>query len=406
MAGRRHWGKKGLRQTNRGPLTGTSSSHRGNADQSAARSPAPATSSASPKALSLTALLPEDGSSCHATQAGQHSVQSVPSDVYVSVPTQLESIFLAALEKYKQRTNKDPTKGPFIDQLEKCKTPSEVMEILEKPINDFIDCQNNGNSKAGLMRLLNQMVDVLLALHLSETVGEGISTVWEPRKAVIGAVVVLLETIRDVREGYKMLMDLLEDVSSFIIHLKVYCTSTIFTEMRGILVKTLVEVMSILGLATEQIREGHFKRYIKTLLRDSVIEDAFKKLNRLTSVETRMASTESLKVLYDLVSSLSLLMQDVQTPIKAIHTDLDNLNDSIDNIERDVNEMNCNDMVRDCRKWLSSPDPSANHRAALDLHHEGTATWLIEGKTMQEWKIAGSLLWIYGKSGSGKTVLW
>ncbi|EMD37971.1 hypothetical protein CERSUDRAFT_72606 [Gelatoporia subvermispora B] len=326
--------------------------------------------------------------------------------------SQSERMFLEALEKYKQRTKKDLTKEPFIAEFEKCKTAGDVMKILEEPVNEFIDRQEKGKVKGGLMRLLNRMVDVLLALHLNETLGEGIGLVWGPGKAVIGAVVVLLETIRGVRKSYMMHTDILEDVSNFIIRLEVYSKHTISPEMREIMVKILVEVMSILGLAAEQIRYGcftvaqsHPEKYVKTFLRDSTVEEAFKKLNHLTSVGTGMTSTESLSVLYDLVRGLGLLMQDLQIPITAIRTGLDRLDGSMANIETDVIEMNRNDMVSNCRKWLSPPDPSTDHNAALNLHHEGTATWFTEGEIMREWIIVGSLLWVYGKPGSGKTVL-
>ncbi|KAI9430450.1 hypothetical protein H4582DRAFT_2016886 [Lactarius indigo] len=52
---------------------------------------------------------------------------------------------------------------------------------------------------------------------------------------------------------------------------------------------------------------------------------------------------------------------------------------------KNVDETKMNQWRQDLRKWFSSPDPSANH---INL-----------------WKSTGSLLWIYGKPGSGKSVL-
>jgi hypothetical protein len=48
-------------------------------------------------------------------------------------------------------------------------------------------------------------------------------------------------------------------------------------------------------------------------------------------------------------------------------------------------------------KWLSPPDPSVNYHSACDMHHEGTATWFIEGTIFKDWKQSGSLFWIHGK---------
>ncbi|EMD37996.1 hypothetical protein CERSUDRAFT_122817 [Gelatoporia subvermispora B] len=281
-------------------------------------------------------------------------------------------MFLAALEQFKQRTNEDPTKGPFVDELEKCKSAAGVMKVLEEPINNFIDCQNKGDAKVWSMRLLNRMVDVLLALRLNETMGEGIGTVFGPGKAIIGAVVVLLE---------------------------VYSKHAISPEMEGILVNTLVEVMSIVGLATEQNREGpftqrHLEKYMKTLLGDSSIHGAFKALKHLALIEDQMRRAESLKVIYDVVNNLNRLMQGVQPALvgcaceqistTTIRASLDNLSSSIAEISRDVSEMKRADTVRDCRVWLSPPDPSTNHNAALKSHYEGTSAWFVEGDAMED----------------------
>jgi hypothetical protein len=48
------------------------------------------------------------------------------------------------------------------------------------------------------------------------------------------------------------------------------------------------------------------------------------------------------------------------------------------------------------RRWLSPPDPSTNHNIAREAHHDGTASWFIQGDTFKEWKTTGSLLWIHG----------
>ncbi|KAN0131590.1 hypothetical protein V8E53_010432 [Lactarius tabidus] len=55
--------------------------------------------------------------------------------------------------------------------------------------------------------------------------------------------------------------------------------------------------------------------------------------------------------------------------------------------------------------WFSSPDPSTNHILLCGAQHQGTANWFFRGSLFEEWKTAGSLLWIHGKPGSGKSVL-
>ena len=58
---------------------------------------------------------------------------------------------------------------------------------------------------------------------------------------------------------------------------------------------------------------------------------------------------------------------------------------------------NSDDKLREnIQKWLSPPDSSINHNAACEAHHDGTATWFLEGTIYDEWKATGSLLWTHG----------
>jgi len=85
-------------------------------------------------------------------------------------------------------------------------------------------------------------------------------------------------------------------------------------------------------------------------------------------------------------------------------------------------------LQKDIRGWLSPPDPSKNYNIARAAQHSGTAEWFTYGKTFEEWKAVGCLLWIHGNrtlflylssialvdaalrldpvAGSGKSVLW
>ncbi|KAJ3816763.1 hypothetical protein F5880DRAFT_1512366, partial [Lentinula raphanica] len=57
------------------------------------------------------------------------------------------------------------------------------------------------------------------------------------------------------------------------------------------------------------------------------------------------------------------------------------------------------------REWLSAPDCSTNYTTALSKRVAGTCQWIFEDPTYLKWKEEGSILWIQGKAGSGKTFL-
>jgi hypothetical protein len=91
--------------------------------------------------------------------------------------------------------------------------------------------------------------------------------------------------------------------------------------MSGIIIKIMAEVLSVLSLATKQIKQGRFskspriifiylicdvasEKLAKKLLGESEIEDVLHRLDRLTLDEARMTGTETLQVVHGLVGNM------------------------------------------------------------------------------------------------------
>ncbi|KAH9980857.1 ankyrin repeat-containing domain protein [Lactifluus volemus] len=136
--------------------------------------------------------------------------------------------------------------------------------------------------------------------------------------------------------------------------------------MREMLGKIMAEVLCILTLSTKEIKQGILKKFLNKLAGRREIENALQRLDKLTQEETRITVTCTLQV---------------------------------------ADKISHNQAGSELRNWLSPPDPSVNHSIARSRHHEGTATWFIDNSSFNEWKSCGSLLWIHGKPGSGKSIL-
>jgi hypothetical protein len=94
--------------------------------------------------------------------------------------------------------------------------------------------------------------------------------------------------------------------------------------MTSIIVKILVEVLSVLALATKQIKQGRFSRqllsyiclmaedspgkFAKKLLGESEIEAVVQRLDRLTQEEARMTAVQTLQVVHGLVKNIKVVM--------------------------------------------------------------------------------------------------
>ena len=98
--------------------------------------------------------------------------------------------------------------------------------------------------------------------------------------------------------------------------------------MTDIVVKIMVEVLSVFALATMQVNQGRFskcaityklpkaqcaiEKFAKKLLGDSDIEAVLQKLDRLTQEEARMTVAQTLGVVHGLVGNVREAMECTQ----------------------------------------------------------------------------------------------
>ncbi|KAH9012656.1 hypothetical protein EDB84DRAFT_1535265 [Lactarius hengduanensis] len=104
--------------------------------------------------------------------------------------------------------------------------------------------------------------------------------------------------------------------------------------MTEISVKIMVELLSVLALATKQIKQGRFKKFAKKLLGESEIEAVLRRLDRLTQEEGRMTMTQTLEVVCGLVNTLKVVIDDGKLSVdgiwKALEADQDGRYDATD----------------------------------------------------------------------------
>ena len=64
------------------------------------------------------------------------------------------------------------------------------------------------------------------------------------------------QAAKDVRAGQDTLIDIFERIESFFRRLEVYTEVPLTPEMTDIIIQIMVEVLSILGVATKEIKQG------------------------------------------------------------------------------------------------------------------------------------------------------
>jgi hypothetical protein len=139
------------------------------------------------------------------------------------------------------------------------------------------------------------------------------------------------QTAIEVGASYDALVDLFECVGNFLKRLHIYTAVPFNSAMTDIIVKILVEVLSVLALATKQIKQGRFskspvsyafpkyehgtEKFAKKLLGEREIEAVLQRLDRLTQDEARMTVAQTFEVVHGLVNNLKVVMDGTQASI-------------------------------------------------------------------------------------------
>jgi hypothetical protein len=113
-----------------------------------------------------------------------------------------------------------------------------------------------------------------------------------------------------------VLIDIFVRIEGFFKRLESYTAVPPTAAMTDVIVKIMMEILSILAIATKEIKQGRsseytdlqyiicswltffLEKFVKKLLGRSDIEDALKRLDTLTMEETRMAIAETLNVMH------------------------------------------------------------------------------------------------------------
>ena len=114
--------------------------------------------------------------------------------------------------------------------------------------------------------------------------------------------------------------------------------------MTDIITEIMVEVLTIFGIATKELRWGSFskcstdclpnatelcvEKFLKRLAGRTDLEDSLKKLDRLTEEETRMAVSENLRVTYN-----------VRDEVKVVDGKVERVEDKVEGMGGKVEEI-------------------------------------------------------------------
>ncbi|KAH9989691.1 hypothetical protein BJV74DRAFT_885148 [Russula compacta] len=309
----------------------------------------------------------------------------------------------ATLNGYENKTKKKLLTHPLAAQLQSCNSPAEILPVLQGLVQQF---GRRRRSDERLTTWLKPTVNVLYAF--SATLGQDVGLVYGPLSHECQAA-------KDVDAGQDVLVDIFVRIKNFFRRLELYTEVSPTAAMTDIIVKIMIEVLSILAITTKEITQRRAKKYFKKLLGKNDIEDTLKRLDTLTQEEARMATAEVLKVTHNVDDKVKIALDDGKETIEVAQQ---TANDGKVIIQQTASVQLIASNVDEVKRSLPPDFTAVGSRSPViligklsrqDLHnaqHEGTATWFFDGGIYNEWKSSPSLLWIYRKPGSGKTILW
>ncbi|KAH9956366.1 hypothetical protein BC827DRAFT_801962 [Russula dissimulans] len=213
--------------------------------------------------------------------------------------TNFRSILDSALDNYAKQTGIDLTNQATADRFGRCNTSEHVLQLLQEREAAFRDFRNTN------LKLINCLRPVVQVIHSFSGIFGGLVP-FPPTKLIFSGLDILLAAATRVSASYDALVELFDCIGSFLKRLQIYSGIPLNNTMMDILIMIMVEVLSVLALATKQIKQGRFKKFGKKLLGESDVEAVLNQLGRLTQEETRVTVTHVLEVVYGLVNNVKM----------------------------------------------------------------------------------------------------
>ncbi|KAH9024331.1 hypothetical protein EDB84DRAFT_1615688 [Lactarius hengduanensis] len=288
-----------------------------------------------------------------------------------------ETIFIAALEVYKKQTKRDIASHPLAAQLQSCGSPSAILAVLRTQVQTFDRSQTADERWS---KWLDPTVNVLYAF--SVTLSNGVGLIFPPSNAIFAGIGVLLQvsTILDPTcVSVKPLpfrpsrmsalvknavVDLFSRLEYFFKRLEKYIEVRPTAAMTDIIVKIMVEVLSILGIVTKEIGQGRTKKYLKKLIGSlrKEVEGALQRLDALTQ-EARMAA-EALAItrgIDDRVKDVGEKVEGVNEKVEGVDERVRVVVEDIDNKQVSVSSLETHRLIGPTSTIFPSPDATNRH---------------------------------------------
>ncbi|KAI9454078.1 hypothetical protein F5148DRAFT_1230964 [Russula earlei] len=209
----------------------------------------------------------------------------------------IQSVLDQGLVEYRRRTHRDLSTHPLTAQLADCESPEAILAVFQEQLQGFSRFRDrSGGSLRATVHMLH---------NLSGTMA------FPPANAIFAGIGVLLHASVVNDKHDLLLIEVFERLQYFFNRLNDYTRIPPSTAMTEILAKIMAEVLHILAILTNEVKQGRFKRYTRLLLHGtSDLDEAIMRLDILTREEAQITTTHILTVVYGLMRSSEMMRED------------------------------------------------------------------------------------------------
>ena len=161
----------------------------------------------------------------------------------------------------------------------------------------------------------------------------------------------VLKAAQGVAASKDVLAELFDRIGWFFARLETYTEVPPTIAMTDIITEIMIEVLNIFGIATKELKRGSaskcqigclrvfserlIEKFLRKLAGMADLEDALKKLDRLTQEEARMAHAEVLRIAHSIRKEVKMVdgkVEKVDDKVEGVGEKVEEVGDKVENI--------------------------------------------------------------------------
>ncbi|KAH9962798.1 hypothetical protein BGW80DRAFT_1353680 [Lactifluus volemus] len=143
--------------------------------------------------------------------------------------------------------------------------------------------------------------------------------VFSPAKVIFAGIGIFLAAAKNVGASQDTLVDLFDRIENFFGRLEIYVKVQLTEAMKNLIAKIMAEILGILAIATQEVRKGWGKKYLRKLLGKNDIEDALQRLEILSNDEARTATVQVLETTDSMDNKIEQVVDGTQRVFRLVY---------------------------------------------------------------------------------------